>query len=68
MLAEDGEALFTEDGYRLLSEEESAEDASADDDRDYDTITDAENVFLESEADSIIDFSDADPFSEGGRF
>ena len=68
MLAEDGDALFTEDGHRLLSEEESAEDASADADRDYDTITDAENVFLESEADSIIDFSDADPFSEGGRF
>ena len=43
-------------------------DASADANRDYDTITDAENVFLESEADGIIDFSDADPFSEGGRF
>ena len=32
-----------------------------------DTITDAENVFLETEADAIIDFSDADPFSEGGN-
>ena len=68
LLAEDDEPLFTEDGYRLLSEEEDASDDSADADRDYDTITDAENVFLETEADAIIDFSDADPFSEGGRF
>lgn len=68
LLAEDDEPLFTEDGFRLLSEEEDASDDSADADRDYDTITDAENVFLETEADAIIDFSDADPFSEGGRF
>ena len=60
--------MFTEDGYRLVSEEEDSEDDSTTSSRDFDTITDSENVFIEGEADAIIDFSDSDPFSEGGRF
>ena len=35
---------------------------------DQDVITDSENTFLETQADNFIDFSDADPFSEGGNF
>ena len=35
---------------------------------DQDVITDSENTFLETQADNFIDFSDADPFSEGGSF
>lgn len=35
---------------------------------DQDDITDSENDFLETQADNFIDFSDADPFSEGGSF
>ena len=33
-----------------------------------DTVADSENDFFESGADNFIDFSDADPFSEGGTF
>ena len=68
MQTESGDPVFTEDGYRVLSEAEDASDDSTDADRDFDTISDAENVFIETQADGIIDFSDADPFSEGGRF
>ena len=69
LLGEDGiTPLFTEDGYRLVSEEEDSTDASSTTTRDFDTIADSENVFIEGEADAIIDFSDTDPFSEGGRF
>ena len=68
MQTESGDPIFTEDGYRVLSEAEDASDDSTDADRDFDTISDAENVFIETQADGIIDFSDADPFSEGGRF
>ncbi len=35
---------------------------------DQDDITDSENTFIETGADNFIDFSDADPFSEGGTF
>ena len=35
---------------------------------DYDDRTDAENVFIETQADDFIDFSTGDPFSEGGNF
>ena len=35
---------------------------------DQDDITDSENTFFETGADNFIDFSDADPFSEGGNF
>ena len=35
---------------------------------DVDDITDAEDTYIETQADNFIDFSDADPFSEGGNF
>ena len=34
----------------------------------FDDTADADNLWIEGEADNIIDFSDADPFSEGGNF
>jgi len=57
--------IFTEDGYRLLSEDEDRLDSSADTARDFDTITDSESIYIETQGDSILDFSEADPFSEG---
>ena len=66
---EDGlTAIFTEGNERILSEEEDRSDSSATASKDFDTITDSENIYIESEADAIVDFSDADPFSEGGTF
>ena len=35
---------------------------------DQDDVTDSENTFFETGGDNFIDFSDADPFSEGGNF
>ena len=35
---------------------------------DTDEVADSENDFFETKADNFIDFSDADPFSEGGNF
>ena len=35
---------------------------------DQDDVTDSENTFFETGADNFIDFSEADPFSEGGSF
>ena len=35
---------------------------------DQDDITDSENDFFETNADGFLDFSDGDPFSEGGTF
>jgi hypothetical protein len=35
---------------------------------DQDEATDSENAFFETGADGFIDFSDGDPFSEGGTF
>ena len=32
------------------------------------TVTDADNIQIETDADAILDFSDGDPFSEGGTF
>ena len=37
-------------------------------DNDQDDITDSENTFIETQADNFIDFTDVDPFSEGGSF
>lgn len=68
MLTEKDEPIFTEDGYRLLSEDEDRSDESYDSARDYDTITDAENEYIQDESDNIINFTDTDPFSDGGRF
>ena len=66
---EDGvTAVFTEDNLRILSEDEDRSDASGTASRDFDTITDSDNIQIESDADAILDFSDADPFSEGGTF
>ena len=66
---EDGiEPLFTEEGIRLTSEEEDRSDASANSSLDYDTVTSADNIQIETDADAILDFSDGDPFSEGGTF
>ena len=66
---EDGiEPLFTEEGIRLTSEEEDRSDASANTSLDYDTVTNADNIQIETDADAILDFSDGDPFSEGGTF
>ena len=60
--------IFDEDNERILMEAEDRSDASANTSLDYDTITDADNVQIETDADAIIDFSDSDPFSEGGNF
>ena len=66
---EDGiEPLFTEEGIRLTSEQEDRSDASANTSLDYDTVTSADNIQIETDADAILDFSDGDPFSEGGTF
>lgn len=54
-------SILLEDGYQILTEDQQTQ-------VDFDEETFAENVFLEQEADEIIDFSDMDPFSEGGRF
>ena len=35
---------------------------------DQDDITDSENAFFQTNADNFIDFTDSDPFSEGGTF
>ena len=69
LVTEDGiEPLFDENQERLLTEAEDRSDASANTSLDYDTVTDADNIQIETDADAIIDFSDLDPFSEGGSF
>jgi len=60
--------LFTEDNLRILNEEEDRSDASDTAAKDFDTITDSDNIQIETDADAILDFSDSDPFSEGGSF
>lgn len=35
---------------------------------DVDDVMDSEDTYIETQADNFIDFSDADPFSEGGSF
>ena len=60
--------LFTEDNIRILSEEEDRSDGSTTTTKDFDTVTDADNIQIETDADAILDFSDGDPFSEGGTF
>ena len=69
LTTEDGiTALFTEDNIRILSEDEDRSDDSTIATKDFDTVTDSDNVQIEKDADAILDFSDADPFSEGGNF
>ena len=53
--------IILETGFGLLLESQPEQ-------VDYDDRTDAENVFIETQADDFIDFSTGDPFSEGGRF
>ena len=60
--------LFTEDNQRVLSEAEDRSDSSDTDARDFDKVTDADNIQIETDAYAILDFSDGDPFSEGGNF
>lgn len=58
---EDGEPLNAErTGIRIIAEDIALVD--------IDDVADSENDLFQSEADVFLDFSDADPFSEGGRF
>ena len=69
LTTEDGiTPLFTEDNIRILSEDEDRSDGSTSTTKDFDTVTDADNIQIETDADAILDFSDGDPFSEGGSF
>ena len=69
LTTEDGiTPLFTEDNIRILSEEEDRSDGSTTSTKDFDTVTDSDNIQIETDADAILDFSDGDPFSEGGTF
>ena len=69
LTSEDGiTPLFTEDNLRILSEEEDRGGESTTSTKDFDTVTDSDNIQIETDADAILDFSDGDPFSEGGTF
>ena len=57
----DSGKILTEDGFFILDEDQQ-------DDEDFDAATESESVFIETKADDFLDFSDRDPFSEGGRF
>ena len=52
--------IHLEDGTRIL--------ISGYTEQDIDDVTDEESTYIEGQADNFIDFSDADPFSEGGNF
>ena len=58
ILAESGLELTMEDGYSLIREEFDLEV--------QDVLSD--NFDIQTESDDFLDFSEADPFSEGGRF
>ena len=60
--------LYTQEGVRLMTEDEDRSDASTETTLDYDTVTSSDNVQIQTDADAILDFSDGDPFSEGGAF
>ena len=53
--------ILTEDGFFVLDEDQVTQE-------DFDAETESESIFLETQADDFLDFSDRDPFSEGGRF
>ena len=53
--------ILTEDGFFILDEDQVTQE-------DFDAETESESLFLETQADDFLDFSDRDPFSEGGRF
>jgi hypothetical protein len=52
--------IHTEDGERIILEGFT--------ELVQDTVTGSESTFFETSADNFIDFTDADPFSEGGNF
>lgn len=54
----DGNAILDSDGYPILP--------AAYDETEFDPL--ADNDAVQSESDDIIDFSETDPFSEGGRY
>ena len=60
ILEDESEPIHTELGERLVFEGFA--------ELDIDAATASENTFLETNADGFIDFSDADPFSEGGTY
>jgi hypothetical protein len=69
LMAEDGiTPLYTQEGVRLMTEDEDRSDASTEATLDYDTVSNSDNIQIETDADAILDFSDGDPFSEGGTF
>ena len=69
LMSEDGiTPLYTQDGVRLMTEDEDRSDGSTEATLDYDTVTNSDNIQIETDADAILDFSDGDPFSEGGTF
>lgn len=55
---EDGSVLVDEDGYAIVTEEFDIES--------QDTLSD--NQDIQNEADSILDFTESDPFSENGTY
>lgn len=59
-------ALLTEDGLEITDEERYTITREEFDLDTQDTL--ADNDDIEIEADGILDFTEADPFSEGGRF
>lgn len=68
MSEDDITPLYTQDGVRLMTEDEDRSDGSTEATLDYDTVTNSDNIQIETDADAILDFSDGDPFSEGGTF
>ena len=69
LMAEDGiTPIYTQEGVRLMTEDEDRSDASTEATLDYDTVSNSDNIQIETDADAILDFSDGDPFSEGGTF
>jgi len=69
LMSEDGiTPIYTQEGVRLMTEDEDRSDGSTEATLDYDTVSNSDNIQIETDADAILDFSDGDPFSEGGTF
>lgn len=69
----DKHAFLTEDGYLLEMDDPNRAYGDIIIDESFDgtvdtQITDAENVEFQTEGDAILDFSEKDPFSEGGTY
>ena len=65
LLAESGLPLNTEGDVNINNEILRIDGAST---FDADDVADSENDLFETEGDNILDFTDRDPFSEGGSF